>query len=94
MILRLIASVGEPARRIFGRDGRQRSLYGLHQCLVSTYADLTHELLYLAEGFLYGVQIRRVAGKESQLAATLLNESTALVRGEVVHKQDLPAPEA
>ncbi len=30
LMLRLVAGVGEPARRVFGRDGRQRPVYRLH----------------------------------------------------------------
>ena len=50
--------MGEPACRIFGRDCRQRSPYCLNLArLAHARTLLAHEGLYLAEGFLYGIQI-------------------------------------
>ncbi len=74
LILRPIASVGEPARRVFCRDGRQGSPYGLDQRLAHPCALLAHEVLDLAEGLLYGVQVRRVGGQEHKVCPSCFDE--------------------
>src|SRR5215217_9055408 len=64
----------KPARRIFGRDGRQCSPYGFHQRLAHACALLAHEGLDLAEGFLYGIQVRRVGGQEHEVCPSCFDE--------------------
>jgi uncharacterized protein YozE (UPF0346 family) len=72
--LRLIASVGEPSRRIFWSHGRQCSPYGLDQHLAHPDALLAHEVLDLAEGLwidTYGCRCKKPKGY-AQKAANLM----------------------
>ena len=50
--------MGEPTRSIFDRDDPQSSSYRLYQILAYTCASFTHQVLDLAESFLYGVHLR------------------------------------
>src|SRR5918994_3949938 len=69
-----MASMENPARRIFCRDSRQCSPYGLNEHLVHTCALLAHEMLDLAEGLLYGIQVRRVRGQEHKICTPRFDE--------------------
>src|SRR5215211_106301 len=73
-ILSPIAGMGEPTRRVFGRDGRQSSSYRFYQCLARPCPFLAHELLDLAESFLYGIQVRRVGRQEHELRSSGFDE--------------------
>src|SRR5215218_6889227 len=92
----LVAAMLEVAQSIIGADRPKRPCRGLKQRLKRPRLGLPKKRLHLGEGFLYGVEVRRVGRKEPQLAAPLFDEiphPAARVHREVVHEDYLPALE-
>ena len=83
----------EPAG-VFVGNRRDRYPDGLQQGFATTHLDLAYQVLYLAEGLLYGVEVRRRVGRQLQKLATPpfdeLPYALSFVGGQVVHHHHLP----
>src|SRR5215213_11556606 len=55
-----VAAVNEESPHVIGTHGRQCSTHRLYQGLLGAGADLPEDVLYLREGFLYGIEVRGV----------------------------------
>jgi hypothetical protein len=64
----------EKATGVLGAERRDRRPDGLKQGFAATRLDLAYQVLYLAEGFLYGVEVRRVGRQVQKLAASPFDE--------------------
>ncbi len=65
----------EEASHVLGRDRVERLAHRFDQRLPALGLCLAQDAFYLAEGFLYGVQIRGVGRQVQQLAAPLFDEA-------------------
>ncbi len=64
----------EEPPHVFGTHGRQCFTHGLDEGLLGAGAGLPEKVLYLREGFLYRVEIRRVGGQVDELASAPFDE--------------------
>src|SRR5215211_7860842 len=72
--LELVAAMTEPPCGVSGGDLGECPLHRLQQGFVGARSELPQDVLYLAEGLLYGVQVRRIGGHEHELGSPLFDE--------------------
>src|SRR5215211_4096559 len=70
----LVAAGFEEAAGVLLADRSKRPCGGLGERFQSSCLRRSDEVLYLGEGFFYGVEVRRVGRKEPQLASLLFDE--------------------
>src|SRR5918997_1488969 len=88
-----VSAVGEEAKSILLADQRERPTRSFHQRSEAPGLRFPKQRLDLREGFLYGVEIGRIAWQEHQRATPPLDELAhpfSLVHLEVVHHHKLP----
>ena len=91
---RPIPAVAEEAAGVLDRDRRQRPVCGFEERPSRPRLRPPQQALDLGEGFLYGVEVRRVGREEQNLGPLLLDQLPhpgASTHGEVIHHHDLPA---
>src|SRR3954451_14439112 len=67
LILDVVSTMPKPTHSVFGRDDPERLGHRLDQSFSRARPHFAQNHLDLREGFLYGIQVRRVRWQEHQL---------------------------